>query len=118
MDVQDILTSARDAVTVRRVFGEPYERDGITVIPAAAVAGGAGGGSGQDPGGGGGGGGGFGLRARPVGAYVIRGGSVRWEPSLDVNRIIIGGQILGLVALLVIRGIVKRRQKAARKRAD
>jgi uncharacterized spore protein YtfJ len=58
MDVQGILSSARDAVTVRRVFGEPYERDGITVIPAAAVMGGAGGGSGQDDEGAGGGGGG------------------------------------------------------------
>jgi hypothetical protein len=45
---------------------------------------------------------------------VIRGGTVRWEPSLDLNRIILGGQILGLAALLIIRGIVKRRQKRAR----
>jgi uncharacterized spore protein YtfJ len=111
MDVQEILSSARDTVTVRRVFGEPYERDGVTVIPAAEVMGGAGGGSGQDTEGAGGGGGGFGVRARPVGAFVIRGGSVRWEPSLDLNRIILGGQILGLVTILVIRGIVKRRQR-------
>jgi uncharacterized spore protein YtfJ len=113
MDVQQILSSARETVTVRRVFGEPYERDGITIIPAAEVLGGAGGGSGQDTEGAGGGGGGFGVRGRPVGAFVIRDGSVRWEPSLDLNRIILGGQILGLVALIVFRGIIKRRQRSA-----
>jgi uncharacterized spore protein YtfJ len=37
VNVQEILTNARDAMTVRRVFGEPYERDGVTVIPVAAV---------------------------------------------------------------------------------
>lgn len=113
MDVQEIVSNARDAMTVRRVFGEPYERDGVTVIPVASVMGGAGGGSGQDTEGTSGGGGGFGLRARPVGAYVIRGGAVRWEPSIDLTRIILGGQLLALASLLILRGIVKRRQKRA-----
>jgi hypothetical protein len=35
---------------VRRVYGDPYERNGVTLIPAAQVAGGAGGG--EDPNGG------------------------------------------------------------------
>ena len=52
------------------------------------MAGGAGGGSGEgnEPGQTGGGGG-FGLGARPVGAYVIAGDQVRWEPAVDVSRI-------------------------------
>lgn len=88
MDVQETISKARDAITVKRVYGAPYERDGITVIPAAAVGGGAGGGSGEGPEEGqSGGGGGFGLAARPVGAYVISDGEVRWEPAVDVNRI-------------------------------
>ncbi len=33
-------------MNVRRVYGEPYEADGITIIPAAAVRGGGGGGEG------------------------------------------------------------------------
>jgi hypothetical protein len=32
----------RDAVTVKRVFGEPYQKNGVTVIPAAKVMGAAG----------------------------------------------------------------------------
>jgi uncharacterized spore protein YtfJ len=38
-----------DALTVKRVFGEPYEKDGVTIIPAARVQGGAGAGGGEDP---------------------------------------------------------------------
>ena len=49
MEVQDVIAQARDALTVKRVFGEPYEKDGVTIIPAASVQGGAGGGSGEDP---------------------------------------------------------------------
>jgi uncharacterized spore protein YtfJ len=111
VNVEEMLANARDAMTVRRVFGEPYERDGVTVIPVAAVMGGGGGGTGQAGDGATGGGGGFGIRARPVGAYVIREGVVRWEPSLDLTRIILGGQVL--VALLIVRGISKRRGRRA-----
>ncbi len=37
MNVQDILAQARDTMTVRRVFGEPYEKDGVTIIPIAKI---------------------------------------------------------------------------------
>jgi uncharacterized spore protein YtfJ len=49
MEVHDVIAQARDALTVKRVFGEPYEKDGVTVIPAARVQGGAGAGGGEDP---------------------------------------------------------------------
>ncbi len=32
-----------------------------------------------------------------------------WEPALDVNRIVLGGQLVAIVALLVLRSIVRRR---------
>jgi uncharacterized spore protein YtfJ len=105
MDVQETIAKARDAITVKRVYGAPYERDGVTVIPAAAVAGGAGGGTGEDGEGGAvGSGGGFGLGARPVGAFVIEGNSVRWKPAFDATRIaqqaLIAAGLLALLALL------------------
>src|ERR671911_755682 len=88
MDFQEAILKAQDALTVKRVYGDPYERDGVVLTPAAAVRGGGGGGGGEDAtGGGSGSGGGFGLGARPVGAYVIAGGQVRWEPAVDVTRI-------------------------------
>lgn len=112
MDVEQIATSARDLMTVRRVFGEPFEKDGTTIIPAVRIAGGSGAGGGQDPGSGAqGGGGGFGVSARPVGAFVISGGRTTWQPAIDVNRVILGTQIVAVAALLLVRTIVKSRAK-------
>jgi uncharacterized spore protein YtfJ len=100
MDVQETISTARDSITVKRVYGEPYEKNGLTVIPAAAVMGGAGGGAGEE-GERTGGGAGFGVQARPVGAYVVRGDQVSWQPAVDINRVIVGCQLLGLAAILV-----------------
>lgn len=111
MDVQQTISQARDAITVKRVFGEPYEKDGTIVIPAAAVRGGAGGGSGESPDGSGGGTG-FGISARPVGAYIIRSGEVDWQPAFDLNRVILGAQIVGVILFLALRSIAKARAKA------
>ena len=118
MDVQTVITNARDAMSVRQVYGEPYERNGLTVIPAAKVFGGAGGGDGQGPEGSGGqgSGSGFGLMSRPVGAFVIRDGDMSWRPAVDVNRIIVGAQVVAVVALLALRSMVKARAKRRRTR--
>ena len=110
VDVGKTIEDAKDAITVRRVFGEPYVKNGVTLIPAARVQGGAGGGSGEGPDGEGrGGGAGFGLIAKPVGAYVIKGDDVSWRPAVDVGRVILGAQLVALVGLLVARSIVRSR---------
>ena len=114
MDVTELLEKARDAITVSRVYGEPYEKDGLTVIPAARVSGGGGGGSGKDEKGGDGSGGGFGISGRPAGAYVIRNGDVSWRPAVDPNRLF---AVIGLVlgAWVVTRPrLVRARAKAGR----
>jgi uncharacterized spore protein YtfJ len=113
MVIEQLIGHARDALTAKRVFGEPYERDGVTVIPVATILGGGGGGSGEAPQGEGGSGtgGGFGMSARAAGAYVIRGSEVVWTPALDLNRIILGGQLVALAAILALRGILKARAK-------
>ena len=114
MDPNDLIQQAQDALTVKRVFGEPYERDGVTVIPAASIRGGAGGGRGEGAtpdgtGSGSGSGGGFGLTAKPAGVYVIDGKDVRWQPAIDVNRVVLGGQIVAIVLLFVLRSVLRRR---------
>ena len=38
MDYAETIAKAQDAVTVRRVYGEPYEQNGVMLIPAARVA--------------------------------------------------------------------------------
>jgi uncharacterized spore protein YtfJ len=109
MDVLERLQD-RVGIVIDRVVGPPIERDGATVIPVVAVRGGGGGGMGSDPSGGGeGSGGGWGASARPVGAYVLAGGEVRYEPAVDVTRIVLGGQLVGVVALLVLRRALRRR---------
>jgi uncharacterized spore protein YtfJ len=115
MEPDELMQQARDAITVKRVFGEPYERDGVTLIPAASLRGGGGGGKGEggagEAGSGSGSGGGFGIAAKPAGMYVIEGGKVRWQPAVDVNRIVLGGQIVAIVALLLLRSILRRRRR-------
>jgi hypothetical protein len=35
---------------------------------------------------------------------------VRWEPAIDVGRVILGAQVVAVVALLVLRTVLKRRR--------
>jgi uncharacterized spore protein YtfJ len=108
MDIGEAFSNARDSVTVKRVYGDPYERNGVMIIPAAEVMGGGGGGTGNQPDGSSGQGGGFGLRARPVGAYVIRDDQVTWRPAFDLNRGILGCQLLALAAILLTHRRLRR----------
>jgi uncharacterized spore protein YtfJ len=102
MDPQQILTAAQDALSVSRVFGAPIEVEDATIVPVAVVRGGGAGGARRDTGGGAG----FGLEMKPAGIFVVRGDDVKWRPVIDVNRIVLGGQIVAVTALLVLRSIV------------
>jgi len=113
MKVAELVTTVRDAITVSRVFAEPYEKDGVTVIAAATVAGGGGGGGGHDERGQEGEGGGFGVVARPAGAYVIKDGGVRWRPAVDVNRLIATVGAVAIAYLFTRARIEKARAMAA-----
>ncbi|MFD7025165.1 hypothetical protein [Promicromonospora sukumoe] len=148
-DLNRISEALTGAFGVRQVYGDPIERDGTLVIPAARVAtgGGSGGGGGSEPGGhhggaatvddatagdagseagvetggeagalgeGGGGGFGFGRRAEPAGALVVDDQGVRWVPAVDVNRIVLGGQIAFVLAAAVVAWAVTRRRRRRR----
>ena len=100
--IEELMAGHRDAVTVKRVFGEPYQKNGVTIIPGAKVMGVGGGGSGESPDGQGqGSGSGFGIAATPAGAYVIRGDEVKWQPAVDVNRILAGVFVLAALAIVL-----------------
>jgi uncharacterized spore protein YtfJ len=117
MQITDLLSSAKDAITVKRVYAEPYEKDGLTIIPAASVGGAAGGGTGHDEKGQEGEGGGLGMRGRPAGAYIIRDGHVTWRPAVDPNRMM---TVLGMVAVAYLLSRprnARARAKLARRRA-
>jgi uncharacterized spore protein YtfJ len=112
--VERLLSETRDTLTVKRVFGDPFERNGVTVIPVASVRGTAGGGGGGDSEGNGGTGGGFGISARPVGAFVVRGDDVSWRPAYDATRVALIGELVAMVGLLTLRSVLKRRAKRRR----
>lgn len=94
MNVDELVKTARDTMTVRRIYADPVHLDGLTIIAVASVAGGFGGGAGTDQEGQQGEGGGFGVSGRPVGVYVLKDGQVSWRPAVDVNRL---AGIIGLV---------------------
>jgi uncharacterized spore protein YtfJ len=112
-----VLHSVREAVErtgAEKVYGSPITEGGVTVLPVAKVSGGGGGGeaTSEQRNGEGGSGGGLGIAAKPLGVFVLRNGRVSWRPAVDINRVILGGQIVAIVALLVIRGLARARRKA------
>ena len=110
-DAPSALGQARQAVTqiaenftAGRVYADPCQQEGITVIPAAEIRGGGGvGGQGEHSGGG------VGIRARPVGAYVIKDGGVEWKPAFDLSRVVFRGQIVALALLATFAWAFSRR---------
>ena len=93
MDTEAALSTIRETLTARRVFGDPIVSGDLTLVPVARVRGG-GGGSGR--------GAGFGVKAEPAGMFVIRGDEVRWRPAVNVNRIVLGGQIVAITAIVTL----------------
>lgn len=90
------------------IFGEPVERDGVTVIPVARARWGLGGGGGRHGRrfgrNGEGIGGGGGAAVEPVGFIEIRDGETRYRPIAD-PKWVIGAALAGGVLLL---GLVRR----------
>jgi uncharacterized spore protein YtfJ len=122
MDVGNLLTKVSDSLSVRRAFGTAYEKDDMLIIPVAVVAGGGGAGTGHprhraaagaghrpegEPAGQGAtppdtdradAGGGFGGLVVPMGAYVVKGGQVRWVSAVDITIAMLAS--LSLVRML------------------
>src|SRR2546425_615730 len=94
------------------VFADPVEKDGVTVIPVAKARWGIGGGAGSgknpdqsqtDEGSGGG----AGVLLSPVGYIEIKDGRARFHPIYDLGttlQLLLG---VGIVAMLVLRGVRK-----------
>lgn len=150
-DPASVVRVASEILSVKRVFGEPFECDGVTIIPVAKVMGGSGGGGGQDagpryprdgnddadgwtgrggssgasatdsgdaevcalwqtPATGSGGGSGLGVHVRPIGVYLVDSHGVHWHPALDVNRVILGGQVLAALVVLAVARVLRGRR--------
>jgi len=123
MDIHEVLNHARDAMTVKRVFGDPYERRtgrrdspwptswvgrALAAVPVSRTSQRA---STRTPVGEGARdasyGLGYGLRVSPAGVYVIKAGEVEWKPALDMNRASLQRAGVAIVALCVLRSIIR-----------
>jgi uncharacterized spore protein YtfJ len=113
----ELLATLADRIGARfsaaTVYGTPIERDGVTVVPVAAVRFGVGAGGGHDPskkqeGEGGGGGGG----ATPAGYIELKGGRSRFVPVVHPAR------MLALIGCTVLAGLLIMRPVADRARAS
>lgn len=89
MKIPDSLDQLPTNGTRSRVYGEPYRTaDGATVIPVFRVRAGT---------------------ARPVGVFVIHGGTAQWVAAVDSDRIALIGVLTGLIAALLGSAAVLRR---------
>ena len=80
--LQRIGQTVGQTATVSTVFGDPVEREGVTVVPVAKARfgfGGGGGGGVRDGDEGSGGGGGAGAVVSPMGYIELRGGTARFR---------------------------------------
>ena len=110
-----LLEKLGGAGSARAVFGEPVERDGVTVVPVAKVRWGGGGGGGgsegseSNPAGSGSGGGG-GLAAAPVGYIEITDGRARFVPITrpsDHWPLLLAAGFTAWLVLRALKGLVR-----------
>jgi uncharacterized spore protein YtfJ len=106
MNPQEVLKDAQDTLNARRVFGDPVQADGATVIPVATIGGGGGGGTKPNQEGVG-----FGMGARPAGVFVVKDGDAKWKPVINVNHVVFGGQLIALAGILMLPFVVKQFRK-------
>jgi uncharacterized spore protein YtfJ len=133
MNASTLAERIEGALRVNRVFGEPVCADGVTVIPVARIGAGGGGGMGRDiaPAGaaaeqpdapeeapprrrpaGEGAGGGMGWTGQPCGVFVLHDGQVRWQPAVDVNRLVTAAAAVTITLLLAVRAVATARIRA------
>ena len=93
------------------VYGDPVERDGVTVIPVAKVQYGFGGGGGEGKGHAGdhgeGAGGGGGVVAKPIGYIEMKNGESTFRPIHDRTSLALLIAAGGVAGMLTFRGIAK-----------
>lgn len=104
--LQRIGQTVGQKATVTTVFGDPVEREGVTVVPVAKARfgfGGGGGGGVRDGDEGSGGGGGGGAFVSPVGYIELRGGAAHFK------RIASPLDLVGLVAAASLAALAVKR---------
>jgi uncharacterized spore protein YtfJ len=112
MDTQDLITKVTETVqknaNTKAVFGDPIEKDGVTVIPVSKVSysGGGGGGQGKEPREekveGSGMGLGLHIKNSPVGYIEIKGGEAVFKRISSKEKLFLMGTVLGIFGMMSI----------------
>jgi uncharacterized spore protein YtfJ len=105
--VERLAEKLGTAANSATIYGEPVERDGVTVIPVAKAAYGFGGGEGNGTEGKGtGSGGGGGMVLTPVGYIEIKDGATRFRTIRDPQMVVKVVAIGSLALFLTTKSIV------------
>jgi len=106
--LERLVSQVGGQARVQAVFGEPVEREGVTVIPVARVRWGVGGGGGAGQEGSGSGGGG-GVAADPIGYIDITSAGAAFRP---IPRSFGPAEVIGsaLAAAIVLRALARFRR--------
>lgn len=108
--VQSIIDKLSASADVKRIYGEPIEKNGKTIIPVASISYGVAGGSGKkndhdDQAGGEGTAGG--IKAKPVGVLEITDDSTRFI-RVDQVQVLIGIFLMAWTAKGLLKLILKK----------
>jgi hypothetical protein len=106
--LERLATQVGGKAGAKAVFGDPVERDGVTVIPVARVRWGVGGGGGAAPEGSGSGGGG-GVVADPIGYIEVTSAGATFRPmprSFGPGAILAGA----IATAIVLRALARLRR--------
>jgi hypothetical protein len=96
MKLQDALDAVSSNGQPSRIYSEPYQTaDGATIIAVSKIRGKT-----RDE---------DGLRLRPIGVFVIRGGDAKFVPAVDATPIAILGVLTGLIAATLATAAMIRR---------
>ncbi|NMM92374.1 hypothetical protein B2J88_50465 [Rhodococcus sp. SRB_17] len=92
MEIQGTVERSRAEIEVANVFGEPYETsDGTTIVTVTRLHRRRGGGP------------------VPVGVFLIHDGKASWSPALDLTRLALMAEFIGLVSAVIATLAVLRR---------
>jgi len=90
----------------RAVFGATVVQDGTAMVPVARITCATSGGEHE-------------LSrlwtARPLGALVVSGGKARWLPAVDVNKVVLGGQLVAIATMITAWIAMRARTGSSRR---
>ncbi len=102
-----LLQRLAQYVRTDTIFGQPVEREDVTVIPVARARLGFGGGGGSDKTGERGGGAGGALMIDPAGFILIRKGKARFKPIVNPMLFVPVAIVLGTLAAVLVLGALR-----------